>query len=32
MATGEVVRFDERAGRVVRMYTGDTWMERVPGQ
>lgn len=28
---GEVVRFGEEGGRVVRMYTGDTWMERVPG-
>lgn len=26
---GEVVRFGEDDGRVVRMYTGDTWMERV---
>jgi CubicO group peptidase (beta-lactamase class C family) len=31
-ATGEVVRFDEVGGRAVRMHTGDTWMERVPGQ
>lgn len=29
---GEVVRFDEKARQVVRMYTGETWMERVPGR
>lgn len=29
---GEVVRFAEEAGGVVRMYTGDSWMERVPGR
>jgi D-alanyl-D-alanine carboxypeptidase len=27
---GEVVRFEERDGRVVRMYTGDSYVERVP--
>jgi D-alanyl-D-alanine carboxypeptidase len=27
---GEVVRFEERDGRVVRMYTGDSFAERVP--
>jgi CubicO group peptidase (beta-lactamase class C family) len=30
--TGEVVWFSEKAGQVVRMHTGDTWMERVPGR
>lgn len=29
-AIGEVVRFEERDGRVVRMYTGDSYLERVP--
>lgn len=28
---GEVVRFDETPGRPVRLVTGDTWSERVPG-
>jgi CubicO group peptidase (beta-lactamase class C family) len=27
---GEVVRFEERNGRVVRMYTGDSYAERMP--
>jgi hypothetical protein len=27
---GEVVRFEERDGRVVRMYTGDSYAERMP--
>ncbi len=27
---GEIVRFEERDGRVVRMYTGDSFVERVP--
>ena len=26
---GEVVRFVEENGRVTRMYTGDSWMDRV---
>ena len=26
---GEVVRFEERAGRPMRMYTGDSWVDRV---
>ena len=29
-AVGEVVRFDERDGKVVRMYTGDSYSERLP--
>jgi hypothetical protein len=28
-AVGEVVRFEERDGKVVRMYTGDSYAERV---
>lgn len=31
-AIGEVVRFEEQAGRVVRMYTGDSYADRAPGQ
>lgn len=31
-AIGEVVRFEERGGRVVRMYTGDSYVDRVPGR
>lgn len=27
---GEVVRFEEAGGRVTRMYTGDSWVGRVP--
>jgi hypothetical protein len=27
---GEVVRFVEEAGRPMRMYTGDSWIDRVP--
>lgn len=27
---GEIVRFEESNGRVTRMYTGDSWVERVP--
>lgn len=30
-AVGEVVRFDETAGRAVRLYLGDSWSERVDG-
>jgi len=26
---GEVVRFVEQAGRPTRMYTGDSWIDRV---
>ena len=26
---GEVVRFVEESGRPMRMYTGDSWIERV---
>jgi D-alanyl-D-alanine carboxypeptidase len=29
-ALGEVVRFVEESGRPVRMYVGDTWIDRVP--
>ena len=27
---GEVVRFVEESGRPIRMYIGDTWIDRVP--
>jgi CubicO group peptidase (beta-lactamase class C family) len=27
---GEIVRFDQPSGRAMRMYTGDSWAERVP--
>ena len=27
---GEVVRFVEQTGRPMRMYTGDSWIDRVP--
>jgi hypothetical protein len=27
---GEVVRFVEESGRPIRMYLGDTWIDRVP--
>jgi D-alanyl-D-alanine carboxypeptidase len=27
---GEVVRFEERSGRPMRMYAGDSWIDRVP--
>ena len=27
---GEVVRFVEESGRPMRMYLGDTWIDRVP--
>jgi D-alanyl-D-alanine carboxypeptidase len=27
---GEVVRFVEQSGRPLRMYTGDSWIDRVP--
>ena len=26
---GEVVRFEEQPGRPMRMYTGDSWIDRV---
>ena len=29
---GEKVRFVEQSGRPVRMYFGDTWIDRVPEQ
>jgi len=29
---GEIVRFVEESGRPMRMYTGDSWIDRVPGQ
>jgi hypothetical protein len=29
---GEVVRFVEQSGRPMRMYAGDTWIDRVPDQ
>ena len=28
-AVGEVVRFEEQAGRPMRMYIGDGWIDRV---
>jgi D-alanyl-D-alanine carboxypeptidase len=28
---GEVVRFVEQSGRPMRMYTGDSWIDRAPG-
>jgi D-alanyl-D-alanine carboxypeptidase len=31
-AIGEVVRFEEQGGRVTRMYTGDSYADRVPGR
>ena len=29
---GEIVRFVEQRGRPMRMYAGDTWIDRVPEQ
>lgn len=31
LAIGEVVRFEELAGRAMRMYQGDTWATRIEG-
>lgn len=31
-AVGEVVRFEEPAGKPMRLIAGDTWSDRVPGQ